>query len=103
MADIIQFPSAPGKEKSPSAPSAPSVPAGPPARPCLRKILWVIVVLFWPALRFIMACDVLFQLLRALVLWDTPGTHAGWALLLHFAFFCYLTWFVAYGDPDAPR
>ena len=97
MADIIQFPSAPGKEKSPS------VPAGPPARPCLRKILWVIVVLLWPALRFIMTCDVLFQLLRVLVLWDTPGTHAGWALLLHLAVFCYLTWFVAYGDPDAPR
>ena len=48
------------------------------------------------------ACDVLFQLLRALGLWDTPGIHAGFALLLHFAVFCYLTWFVAYGDPDAP-
>lgn len=100
MADIIQFPSAPGKEKSkPAQVMAPL----PPARPGLRKILWVIVVLFWPALRFIMACDVLFQLVRTLVLWDTPGTHAGLTLLLHFAVFCYLAWFVAYGNPDAPR
>ena len=50
-----------------------------------------------------MTCDVLFQLLRALVLWDSPDEHAGWALLLHFAVFCHLTWFVAYGDPDAPQ
>ena len=100
MADIIQFPSVPGNEKSPTSSLN---PAGPPVRPGLRKILWVIVVLCWPALRFIMACDVLFQLLRALVLWDTPGTHAGWALLLHFAVFCYLAWFVAYCDPDAQR
>ncbi len=54
-------------------------------------------------LRFIMVCDVLFQLLRALVLWDTPGAHAGWTFLLHYAFFCYLTWFVAYGNPDQSR
>lgn len=47
-----------------------------------------------------MVCDVLFQLLRALVLWDTPGTHAGWTFILHYAVFCYLTWFVAYGNPD---
>ncbi|WP_308920613.1 KleE stable inheritance protein [Janthinobacterium sp. J1-1] len=100
MADIIQFPSDPGKEKSSKSPL---VTVGPPARPCLRKILWVVAVLCWPALRLIMACDVLLQLMRTLVLWDTPGAHAGWALLLHFAFFCYLTWFVAYGDPDAPR
>ena len=100
MADIIQFSSALSKEKSkPAQVFAPP----PPARPGLRKILWVIVVLCWPALRFIMACDVLLQLLRTLVLWDTPGTHAGLALLLHFAVFCYLTWFVAYGDPDVPR
>ena len=101
MAKIIQFPSAPGKEKS--KPVQIFAPPPPPARPGLRKILWLIVVLCWPALRFIMACDVLFQLLRTLVLWDTPGTRAGLALLLHFAVFCYLTWFVAYGDPDAPR
>ena len=62
-----------------------------------------IVVLCWPVLRFIMTCDVLFQLLRTLVLWDSPDEHAGWALLLHFAVFCHLTWFVAYGDPDAPQ
>lgn len=100
MADIIQFPSAPGKEKSKSAQVLAPLP---PARPGLRKILWFIAALLWPALRFIMACDVLFQLLRALVLWDTPDAHAGWALLLHFAVFCYLAWFVAYGNPDAPR
>jgi hypothetical protein len=50
-----------------------------------------------------MVCDVLFQLLRALVLWDTPGAHAGWTFLLHYGFFCYLTWFVAYGKPDQPQ
>ena len=100
MAKIIQFPAGPAKENSPTSAL---VSAGPPARPSLRKILWIVSVLCWPVLRFIMACDVLFQLLRALVLWDTPGAHAGLALLLHFAVFCYLVWFVAYGDPDAPR
>lgn len=69
MADIIQFPSAPGNEKSSASPL---VPAGPPARPCLPKSRWVVAVLCWP-------------------------------VLLHFAVFCYLAWFVAYGDTDAPR
>ncbi len=100
MADIIQFPPVPNKEKAPPLPPAPVPPSG---RLGLRTILWVIATLCWPVLRFIMVCDVLFQLLRALVLWDTPGAHAGWTLLLHYTFFCYLTWFVAYGKPDQLR
>lgn len=102
MADIIQFPPVSGKEKAPPLPPAPA-PVPPPGRPGLRTVLWVFVTLCWPVLRFILVCDVLFQLLRALVLWDTPGAHAGWTFLLHYAFFCYLTWFVAYGKPDQSR
>ncbi|MGK5078789.1 KleE stable inheritance protein [Janthinobacterium sp. HLX7-2] len=99
MADIIQFPPVTGKGK----PQLQPAPAPQPSTPGLRKILWVIVVLCWPVIRFFMVCDVLFQLLRMLVLWDTPGTHAGWGFILHYAFFCYLTWFVAYGNPDQSR
>lgn len=99
MADIIQFPPALGKVKAPP-PVPPPQPGGIPSTPGVRKMLWVIAVLCWPLLRFVMVCDVLFQLLRALVLWDTPGTHAGWTFILHYAVFCYLTWFVAYGNLD---
>ena len=106
MADIIEFPPAPGKAQVPQPKHGPVAQAKRPAlsgAASLRQIVWVIVVLCWPLLRFVMVCDVLFQLLRALVLWDTPGTHAGWAFILHYAFFCYLTWFVAYGNPDQSR
>ena len=105
MADIIQFPVvAGGKDKvQPPAPGRQFVPPIPEKGPNVRQIVWVLTVLCWPLLRFVMVCDVLFQLLRALMLWDTPGMHAGWAFILHYAFFCYLTWFVAYGNPDQPR
>lgn len=105
MADIIQFPAVTtSKDKACSpAPGRQSVSQPSPNGPSVRQIIWVLTVLCWPMLRFIMVCDVLFQLLRALVLWDTPGAHAGWTLLLHYGFFCYLTWLVAYGEPDQLR
>ncbi|MGK5079104.1 KleE stable inheritance protein [Janthinobacterium sp. HLX7-2] len=106
MADIIQFPvAAGGKDKAQPLPEPErqSVPPIPEKGPSIRQIVWVLTVLCWPLLRFVMVCDVLFQLLRALVLWDTPGTHAGWTFTLHYAVFCYLTWFVAYGNPDQSR
>ena len=106
MADIIEFPPARVKAQVSQPKHGPVTQAKRPALSGAanqRQIVWVIVVLCWPLLRFVMVCDVLFQLLRALVLWDTPGTHAGWAFILHYAFFCYLTWFVAYGNPDQLR
>ena len=105
MADIIQFPAVTkSKDKALSpAPGRQSTSQPPANGSSVRQIIWVLTVLCWPVLRFIMVCDVLFQLLRALVLWDTPGTHAGWTFLLHYGFFCYLTWFVAYGNLDQRR
>ena len=105
MADIIQFPAVTKSKDKACSPAPGRRSASQPLENghSVRQILWVLTVLCWPLLRFIMVCDVLFQLLRALVLWDTPGAHAGWTLLLHYGIFCYLTWFVAYGKPDQPR
>ncbi|TNC78240.1 protein kleE [Janthinobacterium lividum] len=105
MADIIQFPAVTkSKDKACSpAPGRRSASQLPANGSSVRQIIWVLTVLCWPLLRFSLVCDVLFQLLRALVLWDKPGAHAGWTFLLHYAFFCYLTWFVAYGNPDQSR
>jgi hypothetical protein len=53
----------------------------------------------WPLLRWIVAYEVLWQLLRMLWYWNTPGVHAGWTFLLHFALLTALTYFVAVYEP----
>ena len=57
------------------------------------------VALMWPVLRWVLAIDVTWQFVRMLYFWNTAGTFAGFAFLLHFGAFSALTYFVAVYRP----
>ncbi|MGZ3238632.1 MAG: KleE stable inheritance protein [Burkholderiaceae bacterium] len=48
------------------------------------KVIWVLTVLIWPLLRIVLAMDCVYQFVRMLYHWNTPGVHAGWTFLFHF-------------------
>ena len=78
-------------------------PANEPTRPtvsgALVKVVWVVAVLVWPVLKWVVTLDVLFQLVRMLYHWNTPGVFAGWTFMLHFAVLTALTYFVSMYKP----
>ena len=57
--------------------------------------LKIVVALLWPLLKWVLAIDVTWQLARMVYHWQTPGVHAGWIFLGHFAVLIALTYFVA--------
>jgi hypothetical protein len=57
--------------------------------------LQIVVALLWPWLKWVLAIDVTWQLARMVYHWQTPGVHAGWTFLGHFAVLIALTYFVA--------
>ena len=71
----------------------------------LIKVIWVPIVIIWPILKWVISLDVLFQLVRMFVLWDTPGIYPGWTFGIHFGVLTALTWFVSIYNPmqDAPK
>ena len=77
--------------------------ANEPTRPVvsggLVKVVWVVAVLVWPVLKWVVTLDVLFQFVRMLYHWNTPGIFAGWTFMLHFAVLTALTYFVSMYKP----
>lgn len=63
------------------------------------KIIWVITVLLWPILKWVIALDCVFQLMRTMYYWDTPSMYAGWKFMLHFAVLVGVTYFVSRYKP----
>lgn len=63
------------------------------------KSVWIVMVLVWPFLRWIVALDVVFQFVKMLWNWHTPGTYSGWNFLLHFGVLTALTYFVSLYKP----
>lgn len=105
MSNILKFP----KVKRPVPPVADEAPkkAGNPqsgatavsdASP-LVKGLWVTTVILWPVLKWIIALDCVWQFVRAMYYWNTPGTFAGMNFLLHFSAFVAVTYFVSCYKP----
>jgi hypothetical protein len=73
--------------------------AKPESTPALLKVIWVVTVLTWPVLKWIISFDCLYQMLRMMYHWNTPGTYAGFNFLLHFAVFVALTYYVSLYKP----
>lgn len=63
------------------------------------RVIWVVTVLVWPVLRWVLSFEVLFQMMRMVYHWNTPGMHAGWTFVLHFAALTALTYFVSAYTP----
>ncbi|TWI62533.1 hypothetical protein IP91_04053 [Pseudoduganella lurida] len=99
MGRIFEFPKSDRVQErvapSPSAPEDPALAPRPvsPWRTLCRNPLFLlvygvfvmVVVMTWPLLRWVVTVDLMFQLVRAMVLWDTPGVHAGFTCFVHFA------------------
>ena len=102
MANIINFPKGPNRVP-PVEPIAEFNSANEPTRPVvsggLVKVVWVVAVLVWPVLKWVVTLDVLFQFVRMLYHWNTPGVFAGWTFMLHFAVLTALTYFVSMYKP----
>ncbi|AQQ20726.1 MULTISPECIES: KleE stable inheritance protein [Burkholderia] len=106
MSNVINFPK---KVEQPAGPApVKSAPASVPGAQKvdghgllagLVKFVWMATVLVWPILRWVVSLEVLFQLLRMFYHWRTPGVHAGWTFLLHFAVLTALTYFVSVYRP----
>ncbi len=104
MTNIIQFPT---KGNSPPAPDPPPSSlqptplGGAPGKAILSliKVVWVGTVLVWPLLKRLVSIDVLFQLIRMVHHWGTPGVYVIWTFLLHFAVLTALTCFVSIYKP----
>ena len=117
MTNIIQFP----RGHAPKAALAP-VPAPVPVKPTpgfnalallaglvgglvrgLVSFVWLVTLMCWPVLNWIAGMDLLFQFVRMIYYWHTPGVYAGWTFLAHFAGLTALTCFVAFYVPKFMR
>jgi Uncharacterized KleE stable inheritance protein len=98
MSKIIKFPTMAEPPKAAKPKPAPNV-QGSGALAGIIKTVWVVTVLLWPFARWIIGLDVAFQGVRMLWYWHTPGVHAGWTFLLHFAVLTALTYFVSSYKP----
>lgn len=65
----------------------------------VANVLYVLIGLFWPIVKWGMAFNCVYQFARALYYWNTPEMYAGWTALLHFAAFVGLFYFMASYKP----
>ena len=107
MTNIVKFPKvyreAPETRRQglPKPAATGKAPAGKGSRflTGLFGAVWLITVLLSPLLQWVLKYDVVFQLIRMLYYWNTPGMHAGWTFLLHFGAMTGLFCYVAFGKP----
>ncbi len=98
MTNIVKFPGA--KQAPPEPPiEAPKQATTPANDPALLKGIWVVTVLLWPFLKWIVALDCVYQLVRMMYYWNTPGVFGGFTFMLHFGVFVALTYFVSLYKP----
>lgn len=108
--NVYKFPGRAGAPEALNAAPEPA-PKKAPRSPDLAKksfsggvkVLWFVLALVWPVLRWLLALDVVFQGMLMLWHWDTPGSHAGWTFFLHFAALVALTFFVSVFKPKSVK
>ena len=102
MTNIIKFPrqiEAVAEIKQPAVATLPKTTAGSSVGAAVIKGIWVLTVLVWPILKWVVSIDCVFQFARMLYHWNTPGIHAGFTFLMHFAVLTALTYFVSIYKP----
>lgn len=102
---IIKFPKVPAARPQINLrPKARAVPMSMRRRMFMGLVctVWTIAALTWPVLCWIASMDCLFQFVRMLYYWDTPGVLGGVTFLLHFLGFTALTFFVLVSRPKWP-
>ena len=58
------------------------------------SILWFLVALCWPVLRWLLAIDVTFQFFRMLIGFSRSGLYFDWPFFLHFLLYTCMICFV---------
>ena len=104
MSIVVPFPPRSGHAAAPSqdvSPATAAVASEPSRFARAIHVSRLTVAFFWPALRWMLAIDVAWQFVRAVLLWSGDG-HPGLRLLVHFLVFVALTLFVA-GEPRRQR
>ena len=98
MAKIIKFPRAVTNEQH-----CTNGPIGHSqqvmASPLPMRILWVLVVLLWPLLKWIMSIDCVIQLMLTIYRWHNTPIHAAFTFGIHFGALAAMTYFVACYKP----
>ena len=69
----------------------------------LVNFVWLVMMIGWPVINWLACMDILFQFGRMIYFWHTPGIHAGWMFLAHFAGLSALNYFVASYEPKFMR
>ncbi|EPG9766681.1 KleE stable inheritance protein, partial [Escherichia coli] len=89
---IYQFPGMGSKQAPPSRPSTPAVQQQGDSKVSLflrmlhwgHFIVWTVVVLCWPAVKWLVSVDVFIRLIVMCFQWSDPNSHAGWTFVAHF-------------------
>ncbi len=63
------------------------------------RIVWMLTIIAWPALRWIAALDVTLQLFRMLMLFADKGIHVDWTFIAHVSCFVALVCFATMYRP----
>jgi len=106
MTNIVKFPKEHRNRPQPAEPALPK-PEKVKAKQvksggilnALSKGIWVLTAICWPVLKWVLSLDCVYQLVRMIYHWDTPGAHAGWNFLLHFSVLCAVTYYVSVHKP----
>lgn len=101
MAKIYIFPNGNGTNQGPVTQKSPPLKTNW-FKPIYRSIIvaiQIILAIFWIPIKWVLSIDCFFQLLRMLYYWNTPGIHAGWTFLMHFALLTALMIFITSSKP----
>lgn len=78
-----------------TAPSASRGAARPGILSRIFSIAWIFFLLTWPLAQWVVAFDIVYEFLRALYYWNTPGVYAGFTFVIHLIAGSALTYLVA--------
>jgi len=98
MTNILKFPRTKRVNSEPVN-ATPRQAEKPAAGSPVIKGIWVATVLVWPFLKWFVVLDCVWQLMRTMYYWDTPGAYAGMKFFLHFGVLVALTYFVSCYKP----
>lgn len=110
MSNIIEFPvkAKPSPQAAPQRREMQSVAPQKRPKPDASRltlgehvmcVIWLLVILTWPLVSWLGSLYIFFQFIRMLYYWNTPGSHAGWSFLAHFAVLVVLICFITLYKP----
>lgn len=66
-------------------------------------VVWFVMVLIWPLLKWVLSIYVFIVFVRMIVLWGEPGAYAVWTFIWHFSVLAAVTYFVSVYKPKKEK